>query len=1002
MSLLDKNGLSGKAYWRSLDQLADTPEFKEFLNREFPAGTADLANQHSRRTFLKFMGASMALAGLTSCRRPVEKIVPYVKSPENVIPGIPKYFATVIPDGVGAHGVVVESHEGRPTKIEGNEKHPSSQGAANSRHQAEILNLYDPDRPSAITSKNEKKTWAEFAEFWRSLYSDFLAGKGEGLALLSPSSSSPTLARLQREFQDTFPAAKWVTWDAVSDENIANGIQVATGQKYQHLYHLEKADVILSLDADILGNESASVASSKGFSRRRRIRTENDSLNRLYIAESTMSVTGGMADHRMPLQGRQIGALAAVIAQALKKEGVAVAVADSLSAYKAGQFDAAWVKAIAADLAAARGKSLIVAGKKQPANVHALVFALNTALGNVGKTVSYCTLHDKSISDSASFVSLASDMASGKVKTLISLGGNPVYAAPVDTNFRSAYGKLQHSIHLGVSRDETGALAEWHIPETHFLEAWGDARAHDGTMSVVQPLIAPLFDSHSAIEVLALLISGREKPGYELVRDTWRVAARLGSGEKIWRRVLHDGLLADSAHSFVLPSVNTGLLARKLAENPFPQDAAAADNLEIGFTESSSIFDGRFANNGWLQEVPDPVTKIAWGNAALISVKYARELGVKNRDVINLAYEGQNLEVPVWIQPGQADYSVAVELGYGRKVAGRIGDNMGFNAYALRTSKAADYARGLKIVRTGRTTEVANTQDHSSMEGRAIVLTATADEYREHPTFAIDKTKAPHNESMWEDHKYDEGYQWAMAIDLNLCTGCSACTVACQSENNIPVVGKEQTAYGREMHWMRLDRYFEGEDLDNPQMVQQPVACQHCEMAPCEQVCPVAATTHDEEGLNTMTYNRCIGTRYCANNCPYKVRRFNFYNYTNDTPEIVKMAMNPNVTVRFRGVMEKCTFCVQRINEAKESAKQDDRKVLDGDLKTACQQTCPTDAIVFGDINNPESEVSKTKEQNRNYNMLNELNLRTRTSFLAKIRNPNPALEDREDSPEHA
>ncbi|MFQ5652707.1 MAG: TAT-variant-translocated molybdopterin oxidoreductase [bacterium] len=997
MSLLNKKPpRTGKAYWRSPDELAGTPEFEKFLQREFPQGAPELHNPMTRRRFMTLMGASMALAGLAGCRRPVEKIVPYVKAPENSIPGLPKYYATAMPTGSGGHGLLVESHEGRPTKIEGNALHPSSRGAANVFQQAEILNLYDPDRSKSVTQNGEPKAWADFVAFWQELYPTFLDTEGAGLAVLSHSFSSPSLASLKSEFHVRFPQAHWATYDPVSDETLYEGIRIATGQAYQPVYHFDKAEVVLALDCDFLSTESEDVANAWGFAQARRVASERDAMNRLYVIESAVTLTGGMADHRLPLQRRLIGTFTAALASELRNQGVDIAGASHLGPYGEPAFDPAWLHEVALDLKKSKGRSLVVAGRGQSPTVHALVFAINVALGNVGATVSYYPMRDKTVSNQREFAGLIRDLQAGKGTTLCILSGNAVYDAPVDFDFASAMGQANHTVHLGLAANETAAQCEWHIPQTHFLENWGDVRAVDGAMSVIQPLIAPLFDGHSDIELLSLINSGRETTGYEIIRETWRVAAGLDVGEKKWRRILHDGLLNESALSPVSPSINSFSLGRHLSRSSIPTGAADKDNLEVSFVASASVYDGRYANNGWLQELPDPVTKIVWDNAALISARFAKEAGLRNGEMVKLAYKGHSLHMPVWIVPGQADYSVTLELGYGREKAGRVGEKVGFNTYKLRTSHAPYFDLGLKMSKTGKKYKIANTQDHSSMEGRAIVREATLGHYRKEPSFAPEMVEAPHHESMWTDHKYDTGYQWGMSIDLNVCTGCNACTVACQSENNIPIVGKAQVGRGREMHWIRLDRYFKGDDLSNPQMVYQPVACQHCEMAPCEEVCPVSATVHDKEGLSVMTYNRCIGTRYCSNNCPFKVRRFNFFNYTKDTPETVKMAMNPDVTVRFRGVMEKCTYCVQRINQSKAKAKKENRALADGELRTACQQTCPTDAIVFGNINDPNSAVAGMKAQNRSYDMLAELNLRTRTTYLAKLRNPNPELEKTE------
>lgn len=1003
MSLLNKaNNLKGKAYWRSLDELAETPEFKDFLHREFPEGITEFNNPITRRNFLTIMGASMAFAGLTSCRKPVQKIVPYVKAPEDVVPGVPKFYATSMPGGTGSIGLLVESHEGRPTKMEGNELHPQSGGALGSHQQAEILNLYDPDRAKWLSQDGVQKNWSDFVAWWREQYPELLANQGQGMAVLSQQFSSPTLARLKKEFENTFPQAKWVVYEAVSDENILKGIENATGQALQPVFHYEKANVVLSLDSDFLLKESDSIRNARGFANGRRIESEKDTMNRLYAVESTFTITGAMADHRLPLQGGQIGAFAAALAVVLNRKGASISAAGNLQDFASDDFDQKWLDAVADDLLANRGKSLVVAGRHQSATVHALVAAINSALGNTGETVTYYPLTDKAVSDRQTLVDLTSQMEAGAISTVIVLDGNPVFDAPADLNFSSAFGKVATRIHCSSTANETSALSNWHLPKTHFLESWGDTRALDGTMSVIQPLIAPLFAAcKSDIELVTLINSGSELSDYEIVRQSWQGPARIAAGEKNWRKVLHDGVLENSALSAVSASISRSRLAQQISAQPISKAKANAESLEVAFVPSTSLFDGRYANNGWLQELPDPVTKITWDNVALISMKLAKEAGLKNGDVISLEKNDSVLAIPVWILPGQADYTLTVALGYGRKNAGRVGTDVGANAYAIRTSGAPDYQGGFTANKIGKNVEIACVQDHSTVDGRPLVREGTLDHYREEPGFAPEMEETPPLVSMWKDHQYDEGYQWGMTIDLNVCTGCNACMTACQSENNIPIVGKEQVSNGREMHWIRLDRYFTGEDLDNPGMVYQPVACQQCEMAPCEQVCPVAATVHDDEGLNVMTYNRCIGTRYCSNNCPYKVRRFNWFNFTKDTPEIVKMAMNPDVTVRSRGVMEKCTFCVQRINQAKAIAKSEDRQVRDGELKTACQQTCPADAITFGNINDPESKVVKMKQQNRNYTMLSSLNLRTRNTFLAKIRNPNPVLESA-DSSEHA
>jgi molybdopterin-containing oxidoreductase family iron-sulfur binding subunit len=898
-----------------------------------------------------------------------------------------------MPFGNSAYGLIVESHEGRPTKIEGNKDHPSTLGVSNSLIQASILGLYDPDRSKNVMHDGEAARWSDFVNFWAELNEPFIKNKGKGLAVLSESFSSPTLSRLKGRFREKFPKAKWVTYEPVSDENIYDGIRIATGKSYQPVYYFEKAKVILSLDSDFLYSESENIANARGFADGRRLDSEKDDMNRLYVVESSFTPTGGMADHRMRLRSKLIGSLVADLIRQLELQGLKIGpILPDLDFYAAPGLDRKWIEAVATDLLSNRGKCLVVAGRRQPAGVHAMVYAINDALGNAGNTLSYYPLMDAAISSRPNMSALVRNIKSEMINTLIILSGNPVYNALEDLEFESALKKAEHTIHLSPYFDETSKAVNWHIPQAHYLESWGDAVSVDGTKSVVQPLIEPLFEGKSAPEVANLISSGMDISGYQIIRETWEKILKGGDFEKKWNRVLHDGFLSEGRPRKIRPGLKADSIKRYLYKDASLYNfVPSEDEIEIVFQACPAIFDGRFANNGWLQELPDPVTKLAWDNAVLISPKTAGDLDLRNEDMVRLEYRNRMLEMPVWMLPGQADNSISLSLGYGRELAGRIGDGVGFNAYKLRSSSAPDFDMGVKLIKTGRTYKLATTQDHSSMEGRPLIREATLEEYREHPDFAQEMVEHPPLKNLWKEHSYEEGYQWGMVIDLNMCIGCNACTVACQSENNIPIVGKDQVAYGREMHWIRLDRYFSG-DQENPKMVHQPIACQHCENAPCEQVCPVAATVHDKEGLNVQVYNRCIGTRYCSNNCPYKVRRFNFFNLTGDKPEIEKMAQNPDVTVRSRGVMEKCTFCVQRINEAKINARVDGRPVRDGEIVPACQQSCPTEAILFGDVNDPESKVSSLKKHNRNYDLLAEYNTRPRTSFLAGIRNPNPEL----------
>jgi MoCo/4Fe-4S cofactor protein with predicted Tat translocation signal len=998
-----------RTYWRSLAQIEDRPEFRAALEREFPEGASELPEGVTRREMMMLLGASLSLAGLAGCRRPVEEIVPYVTAPEEIVPGIPRYYATTMPFGRSAHGLIVESHEGRPTKIEGNPNHPASLGASNTRIQASVLGLYDPDRSQSVMLKGTRTSWNDFVMAWGKLSEAHAADGGASLAVLSESFSSPTLARLASEFRARYPKAIWATYEAVSDENRLAGLRSATGRNLDLMLRFDRASVILCLDADPLLTDPENIRHARGFADGRRAGAAGGAMNRLYAVEGVYSLTGAMADHRLRLESRQIAPFVAALAARLGLPG-----AENLGGTGGQGVDSRWIDALAKDLQANRGRSLIVAGERQPAAVHAAVFALNTHLGNTGTTVSYHETRDAALPSVSSLAALVSAMSGGTVQTLVVLGGNPVFDAPTDLDFAAAMAKVPHSIVLGHSVDETSSQAEWHIPRAHYLESWGDARAVGGTLSVVQPLILPLFGGRTPIEVLGLMVGDKDRPGYDIVRETWNPILGTGEFDSKWNRVLHDGLLSGSELPAVVPTLTPQLVAELArlvggAGGSQPTEAGSPGGVEIVFLPSPSLHDGRFANDGWLQELPDPLTKVTWDNPALVSPKTAEGFGLVNQDVIRLDYSGRSLELPVWILPGMADGVVALTLGYGRRRAGRIASGVGFDTFTVRSSKALGFDSGVKLTRVGRTHPLSATQDHGSMEGRPIVRESTLTELRSEaaapePAEGAHAAEGESSElgvypeetehfSLFPTHTYDQGHQWGMTIDLNACIGCNACMTACQSENNVPVVGKVQVARQREMHWVRVDRYFSGDPSGNPEVVFQPVPCMQCEDAPCEQVCPVAATVHDGEGLNVMVYNRCIGTRYCSNNCPYKVRRFNFFNYTKDTPDILRLAMNPDVTVRARGVMEKCSYCTQRITRAKIDAKLAGRALRDGDVKTACQQACPAAAIEFGDIRDPASRVVKAKADPRNYALLAELNTKPRTTYLAKVRNPNPELE---------
>jgi MoCo/4Fe-4S cofactor protein with predicted Tat translocation signal len=1024
----------GRTYWRSLEALAETPEFKEFLHREFPQNASEWLDPVGRRNFLKLMGASLALAGVSACtRQPAEGIVPYVRQPEELVPGKPLFYATAMPmSGVGM-GLLVESHEGRPTKIEGNPEHPSSRGATDLFAQAAILGLYDPDRSQTFTNLGEIRPFSAFASAAQAIVSKQQPNKGAGLRILSETIASPTLAAQIGEVLARFPQAKWVQWEPAGHHNAREGSRLAFGEYVDPQYALDKATVILSLDADFLCTGAAGIRNARAFASRRRADATLAQASRLYVVECTPTITGTKADHRLPLRPSHVEAFARAVAAQF---GVAGATAAQLP-----EAATAWIGPLVTDLQANRGQSLVVAGDGQPPAIHVLAHAMNAALDNIGSTVVYTqTAEAQPMNQLAGLRELVGEMNAGTVAFLLILGGNPVYTAPVDLNFAAALDKVPFRAHLSLYEDETSALCHWHIPETHFLETWSDVRADDGTASIVQPLIAPLYNGKSAHEVVSALSERGERPAYELVREHWSKVTGLslqvptpapapaaptdGSGiaptgaaqtsptgaaqagapvaearpiapaprpplspfDREWRRWLHDGVIPNTAFAPRTVSLR-GNIALAAGE-----PAAAAQGLEVVFRPDPTINDGRFANNAWLQETPKSLTKLTWDNAALISPATASRLTLISEDVVELRQGNRSIRIPVWLVPGQPADTITLHLGYGRTRAGRAGNGTGFNVNPLRTAAALDMLAGVELVKTGDTYPLASTQDHWSLEGRNLVRVATLAEYDEDPEFAAKLEHQPiAGLSMYGDFKY-EGYAWGMAIDQNVCTGCNACVVACQAENNVPVVGKFQVLNGREMHWLRVDRYYTG-DLENPDTYHQPMPCQQCEAAPCEVVCPVSATTHSNEGLNDMVYNRCVGTRYCSNNCPYKVRRFNFLLYQDWNTPSLWLQRNPDVTVRSRGVMEKCTYCVQRINHARVAAKLEDRRIRDGEIATACEAACPTQAIVFGDINDPNSRVSRLKANSLNYALLAELNTRPRTTYMAIVRNPNMELE---------
>lgn len=981
------NTKNGKEYWRSLEELADTPEFEDYLHREFPEQASEWYDPVSRRNFMKVMGASFALMGLNACtRQPREEIVPYVQQPESIVPGRPLYYATAMPmNGVGL-GLLVRSNEGRPTKIEGNPMHPTSMGGTDVYSQASILGLYDPDRSRTVTQLGDIRSWSGFVADFRGHLGQQDAKQGAGLRILTENITSPTLANQIMQILAKYPKAKWHQYEPAFKSGAVVGAQQAAGNG-NAIYNFEKAERILSIDADFLSGGAAGVRHSRDFAKSRKVEETQNKMSRLYAIESTPTNTGAGSDHRLPVKPSEIDNITRAIAQGL---GVANANAGQLKADHA-KFVAAAVK----DLQEHAGRSIIVAGDYQPWHIHAMVHAMNQALGNIGATITMGQqLYAYPVDNNASLADLVNDLNSDAVDMLLIVGANPVYSAPVDLNFKEALKKAKWRAHHGLYRDETAEYCQWHVPATHYLEQWGDIKAHDGSVSIIQPLIAPLYNNKSEYEFFAAFAENPSETGYNIVRGYWQ--SKIGGNfEQSWKRAVHDGVLHDAPATLV-----TAATGGVTMQYPAPQ--AAGEGIELLFRPDPTVYDGRYANNGWLQELPKPLTKLTWDNAALMSPATAKRLGIVNTmgakggdylsDIVEITYQDRKLKAPVWIMPGQPDDVVTLHMGYGRHRAGRVAEGAGFNANVLRTIASPFFGVGAQIRKTGDTVALAVTQTHSNMEGRDIVRSATLADYIKNPKVHSQGVHEFSKEiSLYPEFNYDNGFKWGMSIDLNSCTGCSACVVACVSENNIPVVGREQIQRSREMHWLRIDRYFSGE-VENPETVFQPLLCQQCEKAPCEVVCPVGATVHSAEGLNDMVYNRCIGTRYCSHNCPYKVRRFNFLLFQDFTTPELKMTRNPEVTVRSRGVMEKCTYCVQRIQSGKFEAEKENRRVRDGEIQTACQSACPADAIVFGDLNDPSSRVSKLKQDPRNYTLLAELNTQPRTTYLAALKNVNPEL----------
>ena len=1106
----------GKDYWRSVEEFVDAPEFEEFVKREYPTHAEEWEDGLSRRSFIKVMGASLAFAGLTGCViQPAEKIVPYVRQPEDLVPGKPLFYATAMTLGGIATGLLARSYEGRPTKIEGNPDHPGSLGATDVRAQAALLDMYDPDRSQETIFRGNPTTWENFMSQLRARIDENRADGGAGIRFLSETVTSPTLVAQFKQIFSELPNARLYQYEPVNKDNAMAGAKMAFGSPVHTIYKFDQAARILSLDDDIFSGFN--VRYMKDYAKGRTYSEEKKEINRLYAIETTLTLTGAKADHRLSVKPSQMPEIARAIAAAIGVSGAASTGADLSPEVTQ------WVQVMARDLLANRGKSVVTVGDNQSPLVHALGHAINSTLGNVGTTVTYSEPFQPNAETLQidGLRQLVSEIDNGAVKMLVILGGNPAYNTPIDLRLSLDRFKVDDNdtegrkvplrIHLGQYANETSEICHWHIPEKHFLEAWSDTRAYDGTVSIVQPLIEPLYDGRSKHEVVQLFARENfDKKDYDIIREFWQgqgfasaggqATAATASGttgnaqsggnqgnsgnasqmsgqtsasgmtqtatqstgqnsggaqaggntgqngatnngaqnqgsvvtprttaaiapasttnfDDNWRKVIHDGMVSNSAAATKTVSVNTAFLSQSV------NVPASVGGLEISILPDPSVYDGRFTNNGWLQELPNPLTKVTWENVGLISPKTAERLGINqnNRDPkeqngaergatfyntkgtnlfsdsVTLQFQGGQIDkpVPMWIQPGQPDDVITIYLGYGRTRAGRVGTGLGYNAYDVVKSDAMSFGSG-DVLKTDAQTEIASAQMHFNMEGREHIrvwevenVEAVGEKVKK-----LQEYEAGYDTSMYPKFEYN-GNKWGMSVDLNNCVGCNACVLACQSENNIPVVGKEQVGRGREMHWMRIDAYFGGEDFNDPQGPHfQPMLCQQCEQAPCEPVCPVHATVHSAEGLNDMVYNRCVGTRYCSNNCPYKVRRFNFLLYQDwDTPQY-KLMRNPEVTVRSRGVMEKCTYCTQRIAAARIEAEKDERKIRDGEIVTACQAVCPTNAITFGDLNDANSQVVKHKQEARNYMVLNELNTQPRTTYLANLKNQNKEMPD--------
>ncbi len=1030
--------MAEQQFWKGLDEKFQDSEFMQQTGKEFPEelpgfGAKLQEANTSRRDFLKVLGFSVGAATIAAgCEMPVRKSIPYLVKPDEITPGIANYYASSYVDGGKYCSILVKTREGRPIKIEGNNLSKITYGGTDAGAQASVLSLYDSYRPKGPVAMTKATTWGELD---KAVYDKLQAIKAAGgaIRIVAATIISPSLKAAIAKFTEQYPTTELVQHDAVSYSGLLDANELSFGKRVVPNYRFEKAKVIVSLGADFLGTWISPTEYAYNYAINRKVSKDNPKMSRHYQIESYASLTGLNADVRVPVKPSEETAAAITLYNlvAAKTGGSSISGGKLESKYIAS------IEAAAADLVGAKGASLVISGSND-VNVQLIVNALNQLLGNYGTTIDMVEYSNLRQGNDTQYNKLVADVIAGTVKGLFLLNSNPAYNLPKADEFIEALKKVELTVSLNDKKAESETLCQYLAPDHHFLESWGDAEPRNGHISIIQPTIDPLFNTRAAGESL-LKFAGIDKTYYDFVRENWNAnifgkQSGLTTFGNFWDRAVHDGVFTytptGAAPAAVGAPVTEGTptLAGGAIDVAAAGAAALANvktgGIEVVVYEKTAIGDGKDADNPWLQELPDPVSKITWDNYACVSLAFAeankldftadrtRKSYGRTVQTIKISANGYEVELPVHIQPGMPDNTIAIALGYGREVVGKTGE-VGENAYPFITNYKNGgqrrYSVDATFTETGKDYKLAQTQTHFSVSDglnqRGIVKTTTLDAYAANPA-AGNHDRAHVKDHLFTLYGYHEfpGHKWGMGIDLNSCFGCGACVVACNAENNIPVVGKKEVTLSREMHWLRIDRYYFG-DVENPSAVFQPMMCQHCENAPCENVCPVSATNHSSEGLNQMAYNRCIGTRYCANNCPYKVRRFNWFDYwgadsftltgaleNNYDPhemsqDLTRMVLNPDVTVRSRGVMEKCSFCVQRIQEGKLTAKKEGRKLKDGDIKTACQAACVTGAIVFGDVNNPETEVSIIGNDERGFKVIEEIHTLPSVTYLTKVRN---------------